>query len=700
MVFFWPLSLLVFSLKNDALTYSYPIRTLISDALNNGELPLWTPFINMGYPLHADMQSGAWNPVTWIFSFLTNYNLAAFHYELIFYITFAGIGFYYLCKELGCSKSIAFTIAIAYQFSGFITDSVQFFNCISGACYLPYVFLFFRRMIIRQRMKDAIPLAIFLFLLFTGGYPSLFIITCYSLLAYTLFIFFSAANKKLFLKRFLPPVSIACLFFLLLSLPAIISFFQHLPEIERGKSQTLLAVLENSMNPATTLSLLSPFSTTANDSWLSSSILMRSIYIGIVPLIFLVYSLFNKSLRKNKEIIFFFFCAIIMLGMAWGEYFFLRQLAYYTLPLMNTFRHPALFRLFTIFFFLLVAALSFNSWITSKEKNAVILKKIILSLMAIALTIGIVSMFFLKDVPSIGKLNGINLKTLLLQLNFQERYLIQFPFVFGILLLSYLAIVKKKSTRLICFIMIVDLFFATQLNMPVTVFGAKSFAAIEKSINRNPVKFPLPANQTIEENSFNSFDENIVTGSSIPFTKKIGRNDYYITPGNLSNQDEFYKSPIKDIIFKNPVLYFADTLIFPDNKELPYRAKVAFTDNRNIASAGKPGGSNSIQVKKFSANELQADVYNETGGLLVYLQNNYHGWQAFVDDKQTTLIRVNISFMAIQVPAGNHTIRFRYRPQLVVKAWYVSIFSFVLLIIIYWFLLSKKRSGKQQKGNI
>jgi len=82
-VVFWPLSLQLFSLKNDALAYYYPVRILISDALNNHELPLWTPYINMGYPLHADMQSSAWSPIVWAFSFLTNYSLAAFHFEFL-----------------------------------------------------------------------------------------------------------------------------------------------------------------------------------------------------------------------------------------------------------------------------------------------------------------------------------------------------------------------------------------------------------------------------------------------------------------------------------------------------------------------------------------------------------------------------------------------------------------------------------------
>ena len=121
-VVFWPLSFHLFSLKNDALAYYYPVRTLISDALNNHELPLWTSYINMGYPLHADMQSSAWSPIVWVFSFLTNYSLAAFHFEFLFYLCFAGIGFYYLCREYGWNKTTAFTIAIAYQLSGFMID--------------------------------------------------------------------------------------------------------------------------------------------------------------------------------------------------------------------------------------------------------------------------------------------------------------------------------------------------------------------------------------------------------------------------------------------------------------------------------------------------------------------------------------------------------------------------------------------------
>ena len=694
---FWPLSFQIFTLKNDALTYYYPLRTLISDALNNGELPLWTPFINMGYPLHADMQSGAWNPVIWSFSFLTNYSLAAFHYELLFYISFAGIGFYFLCKEFGCSKAVAFSFAIAYQFCGFITDSVQFFNCISAACYLPYIFIFFRRILISREQKDALVLALFLFLLFTGGYPSFFIITSYILLAYFIFHFLKEKNKQEFIKQFLPVAVTAIFSFLLLSLPAIISFVQHLPFIERGKSQSLVTVLENSMNPSTCLSLLSPFAITANDNWLHSSILMRSIYMGITPLIFFVYSFFKKGFFKNKEMLFFLVCSLCMLGLAWGEFFFLRQLAYFSLPLMDSFRHPALFRLFSIFFFLIIAAVSFNSW--NKENNIRILKNIILVLLAITFAIALASIIFSTEFSFKTIAGNAGLKNILSSLHFTERYFIQLPLLITFLLLNYWAIVKKKTAHFIGIVLVADMFFATQLNMPVTVFGSKHFAEVENLINRNSIKFPLPDTSSIEENSANSFDENLVTGSKIPFTKKIGRNDYFISPGNLSKQDKFYESPIKDIVFKNPAVYFPDSLVLLNEKQPILNNKIAYTeDSLCLTIKTKPSQEDNIKIQQFAANNIFVNVYKETAGYLVYQQNFYPGWKAYVDGMETKIIPVNISFMEIQIPSGKHSIIFCYKPRIIVYAWYVSLISLTVLLIIYSFIVfSKSQSEKRQK---
>src|SRR5215207_8141655 len=80
---FWPISLGLFSVKNDAIHYFLPFRYQISEAIRNGEWPFWSPYIYLGYPIAGDMQSGAWNPVVWFFSLLGRYDLTLFHVETL-----------------------------------------------------------------------------------------------------------------------------------------------------------------------------------------------------------------------------------------------------------------------------------------------------------------------------------------------------------------------------------------------------------------------------------------------------------------------------------------------------------------------------------------------------------------------------------------------------------------------------------------
>ena len=680
MVVFWPLSLRLFTLKNDALTYYYPVRTLICDALRNHELPLWTPYINMGYPLHADMQSSAWNPIVWLFSFLTNYNLAAFQYELLFYLCFAGIGCYYLCREFGWSKSTAFIIAVAYELSGFMIDSAQFFVCISSACYLPYVFIFFRKFIIRLQAADSILTAFFLYLFFTGGYPSLFITTIYFLLAYTIFIFWNTGKKIHYLKKSLLPTALLIATFILLCLPAIISFTRHLPYIVRGKAQSLQFVLENSMPPFSMISLISPFSTTANFALLNTDMLMRNTYIGIVPILFLFYGISNKLIWKNKEVKFFFITGLIMFGLAFGRHFFLRPLTYYILPLMNTFRHPALFRLFGIFCFLYVAGFSINEYQKNNlAKNRKFLTRVWMAFLSVIIITGII-IAISGGHKIIGNIHpgssGLNaLKSSLSQLNFYQRFFIQLPVILLILLAFKTIMHRQGFFKWLMLLSVIDFFAASQLNMPITIIGAKRFNEVENIFKRNKERFPAPGKNSIEINSYNTYDSTNGIGSKIPFEKRIGRNDYFITPGNLMAQIKFYGSPVREKVFANPVIYFADTLTY----------------NPLTTANG-----DSIIITGFSANTLECNTNNKIPSSVIYLQNDYPGWKAFIDNNPAAIKKVDTTFMAVNIPAGRHTLIFRYNPRLVIYSWYLSMM--VLISVLIFFLVRLFRSSSLFAG--
>ena len=682
-IFFWPITLHLFTFKNDALTYYYPIRTLISDALQNGELPLWTPFINMGYPLHADMQSGACNPIIWFFSCCTNYSLAGFHAEMLLYFSFAGIGFYYLCTQMGWHKTVCIILALCYQFSGFMLDSVQFFVCISAACYLPFVLLFLYKMLTNGGKINALSTGFFLSLMLTGSYPAMFIITFYFLLSFCLFIFFNHKKKWAFVSQKWLLILITTFTFFLMSLPAIISFIQHLPFIDRGKQQSLAFVQQNSFVPLSLISLISPFSTTATAAWLPTDALMRNAYMGILPLIFILYGLKQKIFLLNKTALFFLASGVVFFLIAFGHYFFMHQLLYSYLPLINTFRHPALFRLFAIFSFLMFAGFGFNAWVLHKNFTAF---KQVIKLHSVIVTI-ITVLLFIIFFNSIVDANWyhLSIKKVYHQYLFIQRYLLQLPII--ILLISMLWF-KKNQSKIHFFLIafcLIDLFLAVQLNIPATVIGSKSMNEVNTLLNRNKVLFPLPTHNSITQNSANTLDTLQLYGSTLPFIKKIGRNDYFITPGNLTSQQSFFASANKNYIFAHELLYFDEGTI--NIKKANPKLLVNYKANTF---------NNQIDYTLFSANSITAQVQNSKPEKLVFLQNYYPGWQATIDGNNAPIEKVHQTFMAIQLSAGKHLINFTYAPMLIIYSWYIAIAAMIIFISIilfssvHWFFNNRK----------
>src|SRR4051812_27136051 len=87
---YWPFSLFAFSAKNDNIIVFLPYRHQISEALRSGHLPLWSPYIYLGFPLHGDMQSGCWNPFVWLISLFGNYDLYSLQTESLLYIFLSG----------------------------------------------------------------------------------------------------------------------------------------------------------------------------------------------------------------------------------------------------------------------------------------------------------------------------------------------------------------------------------------------------------------------------------------------------------------------------------------------------------------------------------------------------------------------------------------------------------------------------------
>lgn len=73
------------------------------------------------------------------------------------------------------------------------------------------------------------------------------------------------------------------------------------------------------------------------------------------------------------------------------------------------------------------------------------------------------------------------------------------------------------------------------------------------------------------------------------------------------------------------------------------------------------------------------DVESATGGAFVLIENLAPGWTATIDGRPAAIAPADIAFQRIVVPAGRHTVEFRYRSRALRFGAAVTVFSLLAL---------------------
>ncbi|HZE86196.1 MAG TPA: hypothetical protein VE035_17875 [Puia sp.] len=684
---YWPLVFHVFSLKNDALNYFLPVRFQISEAIYNHEYPFWSPYFNLGYALHGDTQSGAWNPIVQLISLFSGpYSLYTLQLETVLYIFLSGAGMYFLLRQLGIHIYAVIFGATAYMLCGFNSDSCQFLNWLSGAAFLPFVVLFYYRMLKEKKIWLSLSAGFFLYLMLVSAYPAQFITLLYLLLS--IFIVFMIRQRKASGLPFGQSLSTALLrhipfllAFLLLSLPAILSYIQYLPLSERGSGASYADAMSNPIHPLLLFGWLTPLPIHTAPFAAITDGLERNTYFGIIPFLFTLAAYFIRTC--DPRVRFAKIAALIFLVMSLGEFGGLRVIAYYILPLMNTFRHPAGLKIFTTFFSCVLAAWSFDIYIGDRSldrklRNVFSFCMVILAAFLL-LSVTDAAGFARKLLDFFSKVNlhdfpaiSASLKQLSDSFRFKETLFVNAAVQLLFLWFFYRYALVRKNYKATVRLSIVNCLFFTFLFLPSTVVKKDSAASIQKILDENIVHgYPLPSlGSSLADNSADGYRWFQEIGSLNMYNKKIGRVDYRISPCNLLSQNSFwFDTAYRNTILRHPLVYTPDTPHAPDSANAP--------DNSHSPD--------SFSVLSFSPNHFVFASKSVKPGFHVLLQNYYPLWKLTIDGMERPIVKADICFMGFEIPAGKHKVEFLYLDKpLVLALWLNVLLTLVILVILFY----------------
>jgi len=452
--------------QGDIMFIFYPIKLFYSEALKDGNFPLWLPEIQCGFPIFAVGNQGFLYPLNLIlFFFFPTY--IAFNLNYIIHLILAGVFTYSFAKTIGLSPTPALISAIIFMFSGFSIEHLEHMDILNSFIWLPLNLIFIEK-ILREDKKTYLYIilaGIFIGIQILSGHQQIIFYSLLYLGLYFLFGIFIHQPKKIFKFLFI--------FILIMIIGFGISAIQTIPTYEllslsnRGGGISLESANVGNFPPQNFITFIFPyFLGDRNIYWGKWCFVEGCIYLGLMPLILLLFSFFFK---KNKYIYFFSLLSLFSGILMVGSYTPLFTILWH-LPIFNSIRAPARFGYLLTFSISILVGFGF-SYLVSQRIN----KKLCLRILYISLTLVL---------TGIVLLNIIGLRELLPK-DFPDKrieYIQEDIYIFSVFITLSLIILilwlKQKISLLafkflVIFLILLDLFIFGIKGLPQPIKTSK-----------------------------------------------------------------------------------------------------------------------------------------------------------------------------------------------------------------------------------
>lgn len=468
--------------------------------------------------------------------------------------------------------------------------------------------------------------------------------------------------------------------------------------------------------------------------WGDQPIVAAPAYIGAVVFFLFILALFVEK-RKIKYV--FLAGAILSLLLSWGKNFpLLTDFFINNVPMYNKFRAVSSIQVILELCLPVLAVLGLSSYLKAdKEQQWNSLKKaggISLGLLLILLFgKGMFSFTSPNDEYLINYLNSI-VRDNSFGYGFMEALrsdraqmysadLIRSLLLVGFSALILLGINKDKlktniAVILLGILMVGDLFLVGKnyVNEDSFVESYKmqepfQASPIDKLILEDKSNYRVFEKQGGMNSARASYFHHSIGGYSAVKPKKIQElYDYQISKGNLEVLNMLNVKYIIDedeegnlIPLLNDEAYgnawFVNEIKIVDSADeemktleklnLKDEAVISFASNNamSIKSMGnfKKDSLAHIQLVTYKPNYLKYESQNQNDGLAVFSEIYYpKGWIATIDGNETEIFEVNYTLRALEIPKGNHTIEFKFEPQVVKTGSKIALGSSLVMILL------------------
>ncbi|OQB40437.1 MAG: Bacterial membrane protein YfhO [candidate division CPR1 bacterium ADurb.Bin160] len=724
-----------------------PLAQATKYKLNNNKLPLWNEFSGTGKPLFANQTSNAFSILRYIFPLNLFPTPIMWDLYLIFRIVLLALLFYWYLRVIQLDVVSSFVASFLLASSGHILMYNNLFQ-LDVEIIVPLLFIgiemFFRK---NNLFLFIIPLSVLL--LITGGNVqsslSIFIAGFFYIIVRLLQIY--GFNLKFFIN---------CLFLgLLLVIGIFISGFYLIPFLEFYLNSFHAHGLGTGMqffSLKTIPSFLSPFmSGPIHSGWNGFSQHFIPSYLGVLPIIVVLYFLFSGELFKKHKNKSFAFALLFIFIFFILKVFNIPPIAYIgKLPILNRliftkYLFPLYFSFFSLF------GIAFNRLF---KKNFLIKKPFIFVL--IFFILGLVYLYGIRTVIKLEPNVALKYD--------KSRYILYHTFFSFMLLHLFLFIVgyfsrltKVFKTTLIVLIFIVDPI------INISIINSKKFnrydsykkpAEYVKVLSDKNSRFYAIGRIFISQESsgyqirdvrdldallvknhiyfmrnfitgwdtndylFNSGGSGLINEKSIDFLESI---DVKYLIDSSENTNPIVNSLVKkrnyNIIYKdfdvvvyelnNKKYFLAENIFYVSNEEEmlekmseinfdPKNDLVIFGDDKDISNISNRNVSSSvISIIKDEGDKLVLKINNNPEDNYLFIPITYYpGWEVIINGNLGSFVRANYSFYAVKVPKGDDIlIEFIYKPKSFKYGIFVSFFGLIVLVVIKIIIKGKKHKN-------